>query len=153
LFTIPFAFAVGALITRRVDAQWIAATRRFALGAWLFLGIGILLGARWSYTELGWGGYWAWDPVENAALMPWLCTTAFIHSIMIQEKRGMLKVWNASLILSGGVLAILGTFLVRSGILESIHAFGASTLGVPFVLLIAVMVIVSVGMVVWRRAA
>src|SRR6202011_39823 len=153
LFTIPFAFAVGALITRRVDAQWIAATRRFALGAWLFLGIGILLGARWSYTELGWGGYWAWDPVENAALMPWLCTTAFIHSIMIQEKRGMLKVWNASLILASGTLAILGTFLVRSGILDSIHAFGASTLGVPFVLLIAVMVIVSVGMVVWRRAA
>src|SRR6202011_3624619 len=153
LFTIPFAFAVGALITRRVDAQWIAATRRFALGAWLFLGIGILLGARWSYTELGWGGYWAWDPVENAALMPWLCATAFIHSIMIQEKRGMLKVWNASLVLTSGTLAILGTFLVRSGILDSIHAFGASTLGVPFVLLIAVMVIVSVGMVVWRRAA
>ena len=93
-------------------------TRRFALAAWLFLGIGILLGARWSYTELGWGGYWAWDPVENAALMPWLCSTAFIHSIMIQEKRGMLKVWNASLVLASGTLAILGTFLVRSGILE-----------------------------------
>ena len=93
-------------------------TRRFALAAWLFLGIGILLGARWSYTELGWGGYWAWDPVENAALMPWLCTTAFIHSIMIQEKRGMLKVWNVSLVLMTGTLAILGTFLVRSGILE-----------------------------------
>ena len=106
-----------------------------------------MLGARWSYTELGWGGYWAWDPVENAALMPWLCTTAFIHSIMIQEKRGMLKVWNVSLILGSGTLAILGTFLVRSGILDSIHAFGASTLGIPFVVLLAVMLGSSVGLV------
>ena len=100
LFTIPFAFAIGALIVRRVDAEWIAATRRFALGAWLFLGLGILLGARWSYAELGWGGYWAWDPVENASLLPWLTGTAFIHSIMLQERRGMLKVWNASLVLA-----------------------------------------------------
>ena len=126
-------------------------TRRFALAAWLFLGIGILLGARWSYTELGWGGYWAWDAVENAALMPWLCITAFIHSIMIQEKRGMLKVWNVSLVLAAGTLSILGTFLVRSGILDSIHAFGASTLGVPFVLLIGSMVVGSIGLVIWRR--
>jgi cytochrome c-type biogenesis protein CcmF len=153
LLTVPFAFAIAALITGRLGSEWIQVTRRFALAAWLCLGIGILLGARWSYTELGWGGYWAWDPVENAALMPWLTATALIHSIMIQEKRGMLKVWNASLVLATGTLAILGTFLVRSGILDSIHAFGASTLGVPFVLLIAVMVIVSVGMVVWRRAA
>jgi cytochrome c-type biogenesis protein CcmF len=153
LLTIPFAFAIGALITGRLNSEWIGVTRRFALAAWLFLGIGILLGARWSYTELGWGGYWAWDPVENAALMPWLCTTAFIHSVMIQEKRGMLKVWNASLVLASGTLAILGTFLVRSGILSSIHAFGASTLGVPFVVLIGVMVSASVGLVVWRREA
>ncbi|MBV8712530.1 MAG: heme lyase CcmF/NrfE family subunit, partial [Solirubrobacterales bacterium] len=151
LLTIPFAFAVGALVTGRLGAEWISMTRRFALAAWLFLGIGILLGARWSYTELGWGGYWAWDPVENAALMPWLCITAFIHSIMIQEKRGMLKVWNASLVLGAGTLSILGTFLVRSGILDSIHAFGASTLGVPFVLLIATMVIGSIGLILWRR--
>jgi cytochrome c-type biogenesis protein CcmF len=151
LLTIPFAFAVGALVTGRLGAEWISVTRRFALAAWLFLGIGILLGARWSYTELGWGGYWAWDAVENAALMPWLCITAFIHSIMIQEKRGMLKVWNASLVLGAGTLSILGTFLVRSGILDSIHAFGASTLGVPFVLLIATMVIGSIGLIVWRR--
>ncbi|HEX6152096.1 MAG TPA: cytochrome c biogenesis protein CcsA, partial [Solirubrobacterales bacterium] len=96
-FTVPFAFAIGALVTRRLDAEWIRATRRFALIAWAFLGFGLLLGARWSYTELGWGGYWAWDPVENAALMPWLLGTAFLHSIMVQEKRGMLKVWNASL--------------------------------------------------------
>ncbi len=151
LLTIPFAFAVGALITGRLGSEWIAVTRRFALAAWLFLGIGILLGARWSYTELGWGGYWAWDPVENAALMPWLCVTAFIHSIMIQEKRGMLKVWNASLVLASATLAIIGTFLVRSGVLDSIHAFGASTLGVPFVLLIGAMVAGSIALVVWRR--
>jgi cytochrome c-type biogenesis protein CcmF len=151
LMAIPFAFAVGALITGKLGSEWIRLTRRFALAAWLFLGIGILLGARWSYTELGWGGYWAWDAVENAALMPWLCITAFIHSVMIQEKRGMLKVWNASLILLSGTLAILGTFLVRSGILDSIHAFGASTLGIPFVVLLAVMVGGSVWLVVWRR--
>ncbi|MBW3606967.1 MAG: cytochrome c biogenesis protein CcsA [Actinobacteria bacterium] len=154
LFTIPFAFAIGALIARQVGAaDWIRATRRFALGAWLFLGIGILLGARWSYAELGWGGYWAWDPVENASLLPWLTGTAFIHSIMIQEKRGMLKIWNVSLVLATGTLAILGTFLVRSGILDSIHAFGASTLGVPFVILIGVMIGGSIALVVWRREA
>jgi cytochrome c-type biogenesis protein CcmF len=153
LWAIPFAFAVGALVVRRVDAEWIVATRRFALGAWFFLGVGILLGARWSYAELGWGGYWAWDPVENASLLPWLTGTAFLHSIMVQEKRGMLKTWNASLILSTGVLAILGTFLVRSGILDSIHAFGASTLGVPFVTLIGVMIAGSVALVVTRRDA
>jgi cytochrome c-type biogenesis protein CcmF len=151
LLAIPFAFAVGALITRRLNSEWIWVSRRFALAAWLFLGIGIVLGARWSYTELGWGGYWAWDPVENAALMPWLCTTAFIHSVMIQEKRGMLKIWNVSLVLASGTLAILGTFLVRSGILDSIHAFGASTLGVPFVLLLAVMITGSIGLVLARR--
>jgi cytochrome c-type biogenesis protein CcmF len=153
LLTVPFAFAIGALITGRLNSEWIAVTRKFALAAWLFLGIGVLLGARWSYTELGWGGYWAWDPVENAALMPWLCATAFIHSIMIQEKRGMLKVWNASLVLASGTLAILGTFLVRSGILNSIHAFGASTLGVPFVLLIGAMLAASIGLVIRRREA
>ena len=151
LFAVPFAFAVGALIVRRVDAEWIRSTRRFALAAWFFLGIGILLGARWSYSELGWGGYWAWDPVENASLLPWLTGTAFIHSLMIQEKRGMLKIWNSSLILATGTLAILGTFLVRSGILDSIHAFGASTLGIPFVTLIALMIAGSMALVVTRR--
>src|SRR5450432_931565 len=152
LLAVPFAFAIGALITRRLNSEWIQVTRRFALAAWLFLGIGILLGARWSYTELGWGGYWAWDPVENAALMPWLLATAFIHSIMIQEKRGMLKVWNASLVLATGTLAIVGTFLVRSGILSSIHAFVSDpTLNISFVALISVMVVGSVLLVVWRR--
>jgi cytochrome c-type biogenesis protein CcmF len=151
LWAVPFAFAVGALVVRRVDAEWIGATRRFALGAWFFLGIGILLGARWSYAELGWGGYWAWDPVENASLLPWLTGTAFLHSIMVQEKRGMLKTWNASLILATGTLAILGTFLVRSGILDSIHAFTGSSLGVPFVILIGAMILGSVALVVSRR--
>jgi cytochrome c-type biogenesis protein CcmF len=154
LLAVPFAFALGALITGRLNSEWIQVTRRFALAAWLCLGIGILLGARWSYTELGWGGYWAWDPVENAALMPWLLATAFIHSIMIQEKRGMLKVWNVSLILATGTMAIVGTFLVRSGILSSIHAFVSDpTLNVSFVLLIAVMVFSSIGLVVKRRGA
>ena len=148
LLLVPFAFAVGALISGRVNAEWIQITRRFALAAWLCLGIGIILGARWSYTELGWGGFWAWDPVENAALMPWLLCTAFIHSIMIQEKRGMLKVWNASLVLLTGTMAIIGTFLVRSGILSSIHAFVSDpTLNFAFVSLIGVMAIGSVVLV------
>jgi cytochrome c-type biogenesis protein CcmF len=150
LFTVPFAFAVGALVARRLNTDWIRGTRPCALTAWFFLGVGIVLGARWSYSELGWGGYWAWDPVENASLMPWLTGTAFLHAAMIQEKRGMLKVWNVSLVLATGVLAILGTFLVRSGILESIHAFGASTLGVPFLCLIATMVLGSVFLVASR---
>jgi cytochrome c-type biogenesis protein CcmF len=152
LFAVPFAFAVGALVARRLNADWIRSTRPFTLGAWFFLGVGIVLGARWSYSELGWGGYWAWDPVENASLMPWLTGTAFLHSVMIQEKRGMLKVWNVSLVLATGVLAILGTFLVRSGILESIHAFGASTLGVPFLVLIVVMIAGSIFLVASRAA-
>ncbi len=149
-FTIPFAFAVGALAARRLDAAWIRSTRRFALIAWAFLGLGLLLGARWSYTELGWGGYWAWDPVENAALMPWLTGTAFLHSIMVQEKRGMLRVWNVSLIVGTFALALLGTFLVRSGVLQSIHAFGDSTVG-PYILgLIAVVLLGSTALIVSR---
>jgi cytochrome c-type biogenesis protein CcmF len=151
LCTIPLAFAVGALATRRVDADWIKAIRRFAFAAWLFLGVGILLGARWSYSELGWGGYWGWDAVENASLMPWLTGTAFLHSLMIQEKRGMLKVWNVSLVLATGTLAVMGTFLVRSGILNSIHAFGGATLGVPFVVLIGILIAGSIYLVVSRR--
>lgn len=149
-FSIPFAFAAGALITRRVDASWIRSTRAFALLAWTFLSIGIVLGARWSYTELGWGGYWGWDPVENAALLPWLTGTAFIHSIMVQERRGMLKIWNVSLIAMTFALSVLGTFLVRSGILESIHAFGESTLAVPFLIFISAILIGSAVMIVMR---
>jgi cytochrome c-type biogenesis protein CcmF len=151
LCTIPLAFGMGALLARRVDADWLRSIRRFAFAAWLFLGVGILLGARWSYSELGWGGYWGWDAVENASLMPWLTGTAFLHSLMIQEKRGMLKVWNVSLVLATGTLAIMGTFLVRSGILNSIHAFGGQTLGVPFVVLIGVLIASSIYLVASRR--
>jgi cytochrome c-type biogenesis protein CcmF len=150
LLAVPFAFAVAALAARRLDSEWIRSTRRFALVAWLCLGFGILLGARWSYAELGWGGYWGWDPVENASLMPWLTATAFLHSIQVQEKRGMLKVWNVSLVLAAGILAVLGTFLVRSGILDSIHAFGASTLGKPFLGFIALLSFGAVALVVSR---
>ena len=151
LCTIPLAFAMGALIARRIDGEWIKVIRRFALAAWLFLGIGILLGASWSFSELGWGGYWGWDAVENASLLPWLTGTAFLHSLMIQERRGMLKVWNVSLALATGTLAIMGTFMVRSGILDSIHAFGGATLGVPFLILIAVLLCGSIYLVVSRR--
>src|ERR1700744_2230387 len=152
LLLVPFAFCIGALASGRLGAEWIQVTRRFALAGWLCLGLGLLLGARWSYTELGWGGYWAWDPVENAALMPWLGTTAYIRSIMIQEKRGMLKVWNASLVLLAGTLAIVGDFLVRSGILSSIHAFVSDpTLNIAFVVLISTMVLGSVWLVTYRR--
>jgi cytochrome c-type biogenesis protein CcmF len=130
---VPFAFAMGALVTRRLDTAWIGAIRRWTVVAWLFLGVGILLGSRWAYHELGWGGYWAWDPVENAAFMPWLVATAFLHSVMVQERRGMLKVWNMVLVILTFTLAVFGTFLTRSGIVASVHAFGESTLG-PFFL-------------------
>src|SRR5258708_35801733 len=151
LCTIPLAFGIGALLARRVDADWIRAIRRFAFAGWLFLGAGILLGARWSYSELGWGGYWGWDAVENASLMPWLTATACLSSLMSRGKRGMLKIWNVSLVLATGTLAIMGTFLVRSGVLNSIHAFGGAPLGVPFVCLIAVLIAGSIYLVVSRR--
>src|SRR3954453_7450951 len=127
--TIPFAFAMGALLPGRTDERWIVATRRWTLSAWTFLGVGQLLGAHWAYVEIGWGGYYAWDPVENAALMPWLAATAFLHSVMIQEKRGMLKVWNVTLVALAFCLSIFGTFLTRSGVINSIHSFSQSPLG------------------------
>jgi cytochrome c-type biogenesis protein CcmF len=127
--TIPFAFAIGALLARRTDERWIVATRRWTLAAWAFLGLGQLLGAHWAYVEIGWGGYYAWDPVENAALMPWLAATAFLHSVMIQEKRGMLKVWNVLLVVLAFCLSLFGTFLTRSGIIQSIHSFTQSSIG------------------------
>ena len=113
--TVPFAFAMGALLSGRTDERWIVATRRWTLAAWMFLGIGQLLGAKWAYEEVGWGGYYAWDPVENAALMPWLAATAFLHSVMVQEKKGMLKVWNMLLVMLAFSLSLFGTFLTRSG--------------------------------------
>jgi cytochrome c-type biogenesis protein CcmF len=127
--TVPFAFAMGALLSGRTDERWIIATRRWTLAAWLFLGVGQLLGAKWAYEEVGWGGYYAWDPVENAALMPWLAATAFLHSVMVQEKKGMLKVWNMLLVILAFTLSLFGTFLTRSGVLNSIHSFTESSIG------------------------
>ena len=133
-FTIPFAFAVAALLNGRLDARWIALTRRWILTSWLFLSVGIVFGMRWAYEELGWGGYWFWDPVENASLLPWLTATAFLHSIQIQENRGMLKVWNMSLVLLTFLLTIFATFLTRSGLIESVHSF-AQELKIAYIFL------------------
>ncbi len=129
---IPFAFAIAALVTRKLDAEWLSIVRRWSLVSWFFLTIGITLGMWWAYVELGWSGYWAWDPVENASLLPWLTGTAFLHSIMIQEKRGMLRKWNVVLVVTTFLLAIFGTFLTRSGIIESVHSFAQSPVGVWF---------------------
>src|SRR5690349_15585137 len=148
--TIPFAFAMGALLARRTDERWIVATRRWTLSAWTFLGVGQLLGAHWAYVEIGWGGYYAWDPVENAAFMPWLAATAFLHSVMIQEKRGMLKVWNMVLVALAFCLSIFGTFLTRSGVINSIHSFSRSPLGGWFLGFIVVTTVFSVGLI-WLR--
>ena len=128
-FTVPFAFALGALIMRYPGEKWIHITRRWTMVTWAFLTCGVFLGAHWAYSVLGWGGYWGWDPVENASLMPWLTGTAFLHSVMMQEKRGMLKMWNMWLIFATFWLAILGTFLTRSGIISSVHAFAQSSIG------------------------
>jgi cytochrome c-type biogenesis protein CcmF len=144
--TVPFAFAVGAMLARRSDERWIVATRRWTLVAWTSLGIGQLLGAHWAYEEVGWGGYYAWDPVENAALMPWLAATAFLHSVMIQEKRGMLKVWNVLLVLLAFSLSLFGTFLTRSGIVSSIHSFTQSSIGPWFLAFICVVVLGSLAL-------
>jgi len=133
-FTIPFAFAMSALLSGRLDARWIQLTRRWILTSWLFLSVGIVMGMRWAYEELGWGGYWFWDPVENASLLPWLTATAFLHSIQIQENRGMLKVWNMSLVLLTFLLTIFATFLTRSGLIESVHSF-AQELKIAFIFL------------------
>jgi cytochrome c-type biogenesis protein CcmF len=148
--TIPYAFAMGALLSRRTDERWLVATRRWTLSAWTFLGIGQLLGAHWAYVEIGWGGYYAWDPVENAALMPWLAATAFLHSVMIQEKRGMLKVWNMVLVALAFCLSLFGTFLTRSGVVNSIHSFSQSPLGGWFLGFIAVVTIGSAALIYYR---
>jgi cytochrome c-type biogenesis protein CcmF len=145
--TVPFAFAMGALLSRRTDERWIIATRRWTLTAWTCLGIGQLLGAHWAYVEVGWGGYFAWDPVENAALMPWLAATAFLHSVMIQEKRGMLKVWNMLLVILAFCLSIFGTFLTRSGVVSSIHSFTQSSIGPWFAGFISAITIGSLALV------
>jgi cytochrome c-type biogenesis protein CcmF len=140
-FTIPFAFAMAALFTGRLSDAWIRTTRRWTLVSWLFLSLGLLFGMQWAYTELGWGGFWGWDPVENASLMPWLTGTAFLHSVMIQERRGMLKVWNLVLVMLTFTLSILGTFITRSGVIQSVHAFGVSSLGPWFLAFLGVTVL------------
>ena len=141
--TIPFAFAVAALLSRRLDTGWIQAIRKWTLVSWLFLSIGITLGMWWAYVELGWGGYWAWDPVENASLLPWLTMTAFLHSVMIQEKRGMLKRWNFGLIIGTFLLSIFGTFITRSGVIASVHSFTQSNVGYFFLAFLVVAAILS----------
>jgi cytochrome c-type biogenesis protein CcmF len=141
--TIPFAFAVAALLSRRLDTGWIQAIRKWTLVSWLFLSIGITLGMWWAYVELGWGGYWAWDPVENASLLPWLTMTAFLHSVMIQEKRGMLKRWNLGLIVGTFLLSIFGTFITRSGVIASVHSFTQSNVGYFFLTFLVVAAVLS----------
>ena len=152
-FTVPFGFAVAALITGQFDSRWLADTRRWTLVAWGSLGAGILLGAWWSYEVLGWGGYWAWDPVENASLLPWLTATAFVHSLITQQRRQMLRVWNLSLLIVTFALTIFGTFLTRSGVLESVHEFSESSLGPILLGFFAVIVVTGVGLVAWRGEA
>ena len=150
-FAIPFAFAFGALLSGHIDNRWVRTVRRWTIVPWFFLGIGILLGGKWAYMELGWGGYWAWDPVENAAFMPWLTGTAFLHSIMIQEKKSMLKIWNVVLIFLTFILSIFGTFLTRSGIISSVHSFTASGIGPLFLSFVVVCVVVSFGLLYYKK--
>ena len=150
---VPFAFAIAALITRELGDNWIRTIRRWTLYPWFFLGFGLMLGGRWAYVELGWGGYWAWDPVENAALMPWLMITAFLHSVMIQEKKGMLKMWNLSLIILTFGLSIFGTFLTRSGIVASVHSFTQSHVGPMFLGFVVASMVFSFGLLLARRQA
>ena len=148
--TVPFAFALAALVTGRVGDAWITMTRRWTIIAWYFLSLGLLIGGWWSYHVLGWGGYWAWDPVENAAFMPWLAATAFLHSVMIQERRRMLKLWNISLVIMSFTLTLFGTFLTRSGIIASVHAFTQGTIGILFLSFLALVVLVALGLVALR---
>src|SRR3954452_5082331 len=149
-FTVPFAFAIDALVTGPVGEGWLLETRRWTLFAWGFLTVGIILGAWWSYEVLGWGGYWAWDPVENASFLPWLTGTAYLHSVMVQERRGMLRVWNLSLLIATFSLTILGTFLTRSGVLDSVHAFSESGIGPAILGFFALTVLVGIGLIGWR---
>jgi cytochrome c-type biogenesis protein CcmF len=149
-FTVPFAFAVAALVTGRVGDFWLTTTRRWTILAWYFLSLGLLIGGWWSYHVLGWGGYWAWDPVENAAFMPWLTATALLHSVMIQERRRMLRLWNVALVILTFSLTLFGTFLTRSGVIASVHAFSQGTIGAFFLAFLALVVLVSLALVAWR---
>ena len=149
-FTIPFAFAMAALAAGELSSGWIKATRRWSLIAWIFLSMGLILGGRWAYDVLGWGGYWGWDPVENAAFLPWLMGTAFIHSVMIQEKRGMLKMWNMLLVIATFSAVMFGTFATRSGVIESVHSFARSEVGFPMLAFWAVITLIALGLLLWR---
>jgi cytochrome c-type biogenesis protein CcmF len=149
-FVIPYAFAIAALVTGRTDDRWIRLTRRWTLVAWLFLSLGLILGSRWAYDVLGWGGFWGWDPVEIAAFMPWLTGTAFLHSVMIQEKRGLFKHWNMLLIILTYALVIFGTFLTRSGVLSSVHAFAQSAIGPSFFIFIGITFVSSAALLIYR---
>ena len=149
-YVIPYAFAMAALITGRTDDRWIRLTRRWSLWAWLFLSFGLVLGGRWAYDVLGWGGYWGWDPVEIAAFMPWLTGTAFLHSVMIQEKRGLLKHWNMILVILTYALVIFGTFLTRSGVLSSVHSFANSPIGPLFMAFVSITLVASIALVIYR---
>lgn len=152
-FTIPFAYAVGSLVTGRVEEDWVSTTRRATVLAWGCLTAGIILGGWWSYEVLGWGGYWAWDPVENASLLPWLTGTAYLHSVIVQERRGMLRVWNLSLVAATFCLTILGTFLTRSGVINSVHAFTQSAIGPWLLAFLGVAAAVTIGLIAWRADA
>jgi cytochrome c-type biogenesis protein CcmF len=149
-FTVPFAFAIAALAAGRVGDTWLVLTRRWTIVAWYFLSLGLLIGGWWSYHVLGWGGYWAWDPVENAAFMPWLTGTAFLHSVMIQERRRMLKLWNIVLVILTFGLTLFGTFLTRSGVIASVHAFTQGSIGVLFLAFLALVMLTALGLVAWR---
>ena len=148
--SVPFAFAVAALLSGRLDTGWLHAIRRWTLVSWLFLSCGIVLGMWWAYVELGWGGYWAWDPVENASFLPWLTMTAFLHSVMIQEKRGMLKKWNIGLVVGSFLLSIFGTFLTRSGVISSVHSFSQSNVGWFFLVFLVLAAVLGFGLLAWR---
>ena len=152
-FTVPFAFAMAALITGRIGDTWLVLTRRWTIVAWYFLSLGLLIGGWWSYNVLGWGGYWAWDPVENAAFMPWLTGTAFLHSVMIQERRRMLRLWNISLVILTFGLTLFGTFLTRSGIIASVHSFTQGSIGILFLGFLALVLLTALGLVAWRWEA
>jgi cytochrome c-type biogenesis protein CcmF len=149
-FAVPFAYGIAALVLKRADATWLKVTRRWTLVSWLFLSMGIIYGSQWAYVELGWGGYWAWDPVENASLLPWLTATAFLHSAMVQEKKGMLKGWNVSLITLTFLLTLFGTFLTRSGLLWSVHSFASGPLGAYFLGFIGIVLSISLALIIQR---
>lgn len=148
--SVPFAFAIGALLSGKVDDEWIRTTRRWMVTPWAFLSLGIIAGAWWSYEVLGWGGYWAWDPVENASFLPWLTATAFLHSVMVQERSGMLKTWNLTLVIGTFLLTLFGTFLTRSGVLDSVHAFTEGFIGPLFLGFIAFVTLISLTLIAWR---